>query len=69
VALAGVTFAAKGLRVLEVVLAAVVDGLYMVHFKVLRSSALAAPMPVRFEYRVPNTPWETFQRAKVAIIH
>ncbi len=67
--LVSVTFSAKGLCVLEVVLAAVVHRSYVVHFEVLRSSALAAPMPVRFEYRVPNTPWETFQRAKVAIIH
>jgi hypothetical protein len=58
VTLATVAFMAQGLTVLEGVLAAAVDRLYVDHFEVLSSAAPAAPVPVRFEYRFPDAPWE-----------
>ncbi len=62
-------FMAQGLPVLDSALSTVVSRHNVVHFEVLRSSALATPVLVRFEYRLPNTRRETFQGGKVATVH
>src|SRR3712207_2817377 len=59
VVLTTMALVAQGLPILDGALATAVSGHNVVRFEVLRSSALAALVPVRFEYRLLNTPWET----------